>query len=151
VSVSLTGLSAGTKYCAAIRATNAAGTATGFPVSFTAGTPSASTSSVSVTGSTTATANGSVNPAGQSTTYQAVYDLATSTWCTSHGTSGSPANSTAPAALAFTDSNFHNVAVNLTGLTAGTKYCAAISASNGSGSATGSPIVHSRSTSRNDL
>jgi uncharacterized repeat protein (TIGR01451 family) len=108
--------------------------------SFTAGAPSARTSYVSITGATTATVTGAVNPAGQTTSYKAVYNLASSTWCTSKGTSGTPANSTAGQPLAYTDAALHSVSVSLTALTSGTSYCIAISATNPSATATGVPV-----------
>jgi hypothetical protein len=84
--------------------------------------------------------DGSVNPGGQSTTYKVEYDLASSTWCTSFGSSGSPANSTAPQTLGFTDTSSHSVSVSLTGLTGGTSYCADLVATNGSGTGDGGQV-----------
>lgn len=89
--------------------------------------------------------------AGQATTYGAVYDLASSTWCTSNGTSGAPTTfggglplaytDSAGQLLYYTDSTFHPATVSLTALTAGTKYCVAITASNPSGAiTTGAPV-----------
>jgi WD40 repeat protein len=142
VSVDLTGLTAGATYCVAIVADNGSGTASGLPpVPLTAGAPTADTYRVTLTGATTATVDGDVNPAGQATTYMVSYDLAGTTWCTSGGTSGSPANSTSAQALGSTDGTFHDVSVGLTGLTAGAKYCVAIVADNGSGTGSGLPPV----------
>jgi uncharacterized repeat protein (TIGR02543 family) len=141
VSVDLSGLTAGTAYCAELVASNGSATARGFQVTFTAGAPSAFTFAAFSTGATTATVEGSVNPAGQTTTYHVDYDLTSSTWCTSGGTSGSPANSTSNVTLGFTDANFHAVSVNLTGLTTGTQYCAELVASNASGSARGGQVT----------
>jgi hypothetical protein len=135
VAVSLSGLTGGTQYCAQLVATNAAGSAQGGQVMFTSGAPSAFTFDAFSTGATTATVDGQVNPAGQTTTYHIDYDVGSSTWCTSGGTSGSPANSTSNATLGFTDANFHDVSVNLTALTAGTGYCAELVATNGSATA----------------
>ena len=140
VSVNLAGLTAGSKYCVAISATNSSGTSTGSPIRFTAGAPAARSDSVIPTSSRTATVDGAVNPAGQTTTYKAVYDLETSSWCTSHGASGSPTFSAGGATLGFTDATFHNVSVNITGLAGATQYCAAISASTAT-SSTGAPIA----------
>jgi hypothetical protein len=91
---------------------------------------------VTVTGASTATITGSVNPGGESTTYDVGYDLASSDWCQGDGQSGSPANSTAPQTLGFTDTVDHDVSVDLTGLTPGTQYCAAVIASNSTGTVT---------------
>jgi hypothetical protein len=108
---------------------------TGAPITFTAGAPSASTPSALITGETTATVNGAVDPAGQSTTYQVLYDLASSTWCSSKATSGMPTFSTGVQTLPFTDGTLHNVSVKLTALVGGTSYCARITATNASGTA----------------
>src|SRR5437763_3705328 len=118
------------KYCAATSAATNSATATAAPAGFTAGAPAAVTSSVSITGAGTATVRGSVNPSGQSTTYKALYALASDPWCTSHGASGTP--SSASGGTLTADTSFHAVTVNLTGLTAGSKYCVAISATNSS-------------------
>ncbi len=134
VSVGLTGLTAGTSYCADLVASNGSGSGDGGQLSFTAGVPITITSDATATGATTATVDGDVNPAGQTTTYEVEYALASSEWCTSYGSSGSPASSTTAQTLGFTDATFHDVSVGLTGLTAGTGYCADLVASNGSGS-----------------
>jgi hypothetical protein len=110
------------------------------PSAALASSPSASTDGVTVTGAATATVDGSVNPGGETTTYDAGYDLASSDWCTSGGASGSPANATTAQTLGFTDTVVHDVSVDLTGLTPGTQYCAAVVASNSSASATGEQI-----------
>jgi hypothetical protein len=142
VSVNLTGLTAASKYCAAITAQNPSGGYIGVPpITFTAGAPTARTSTARATTTTTATVTGSVDPAAQTTTYGAVYDLASSTWCTTHGTTGTPAHATTPATLASADGSFHPVTVALSGLTASTKYCAAITAHNASGKTTGAPTT----------
>ncbi len=110
------------------------------PSAALASSPGASTDDVTVTGAATATVDGSVNPGGETTTYDVGYDLASSDWCTSGGASGSPANATAAQKLGFTDTDVHDVSVDLTGLTPGTQYCASVVASNSSGSATGGPF-----------
>ena len=137
VSVSLSGLTGGIQYCAEVVATNSTGSTPnddGDQVPWTQGTPTAFTSNATSTGGTTATVEGQVNPAGQTTTYKIVYDTAASDWCTSFGSSGLPAHSTTSQSVGLTDSTFHDVSVNLSGLTAGTEYCAEIVATNGSGS-----------------
>ena len=98
--------------------------------------PGASFNGVTVTGASTATITGSVNPGGESTTYDVGYGLASSDWCQGDGQSGSPANSTAPQKLGFTDTVDHDVSVDVTGLTPGTAYCAAVIASNSTGTVT---------------
>ena len=138
VSVELTGLSAGNEYCVELIAANGSGTAHGSQVAFFAGFPAASTSNAFATGATTAMVEGQVNPSGQSTEYHVAYDLASSEWCASEGLAGSPAHSTTPATLGFTDAAFHQVSVELTGLSAGDEYCVELIAANGSGTAHGS-------------
>lgn len=152
VSAAVTGLSPGTSYCAAIVAQNDEGTSTGTQVSFTtvsdssppapapptAGPPTAGAPSqvaVRATSPTTprdASIVASINPDGQSTTYHAAYALASSPFCVGGG-SGGRARTTAPQALAATDSSAHRVTVQIAGLTAGTRYCAEVVAENASG------------------
>ena len=98
--------------------------------------PTASFGSVTLTGASTATIAGSVNPGGESTSYDVGYDLASSDWCEADGQSGSPANSTAPQTLGFTDTADHDVSVDLTGLTPGVQYCAALIATNSTSTVT---------------
>jgi hypothetical protein len=86
--------------------------------------PTADTFGAFPTSTTTATLDGDVNATGQTTTYKASYDLASSTWCTSGGSNGMPANSTTPQTLGFTDGTFHAVSVDLSSLSAGANYCA---------------------------
>jgi len=140
VSVNLTGLSTGSQYCARLTAINGTGEGDGDQLTWTEGTPGADTFDAFSTGKTAATVEGEVNPAEQSTTYRVVYDAASSDWCTSGGFIGSPAHTTAPATLGFTDDSFHDVSVNVTGLTEGTSYCGELEASNGGGNADGSQV-----------
>ncbi len=133
VRVTVSGLSAGSKYCAELSAAAGSVTSQGFTVSFTAGTPSAISLQAFATSATTANVAGQVDPAGQSTAYHVSYDLASSEWCTSFGFKGSPIHSTAPVTLGFTDASFHTVSIDLGGLTAGAEYCFALVAANNSG------------------
>ena len=135
VSVELSGLSAGSKYCEALVAANGSGTAQGAQQRFTAGIPIVFSSGGTPTGATTETIAGDIDPAGQTTEYHLTYGLASSTWCTSGGSSGSPEHSTSAQTLGFTDATSHQVSVPLSGLTAGTEYCAEFVAANGSGAA----------------
>jgi hypothetical protein len=129
VTVSITGLTPGMRYCVAIRANHSSATATGSPVGFTAGAPSAISHAVTTTGPTTASFYGAVNPAGQSTTYTVAYAPSKSPWCTYNGTQGTPSNSTTPQTLSLRNATLDDVWVSLTALSSGTAYCAAISAS----------------------
>lgn len=140
VSVKLFQLTPGTTYCVRLMA-DSAGEGDGNMVTFTANKPGAFTDGGSSTGGSTATVTGSVNPNGATTSYQARYDLASSTWCTSGGKSGSPANSSAPTQLGFTDEGYHDVSVHLTGLTAGSEYCAQLVASNVNGEDDGGQVT----------
>ena len=137
VSISLSGLTAGTEYCEELAATNGSGTAQSSQVTFTAGVPSVFTNEFRSTGTTTAEISGDVNPAGQSTQYHVEYGLASSIWCRSFGNSGSAEHSTPAETLGFTDGTSHEVTVSLSGLTAATEYCAELVATNGSGTARG--------------
>jgi hypothetical protein len=135
VSGALTGLTAGTAYCAAFVAANASGTGRADQVHFTAGVPEVSSSGATPTGATTEAIGGQINPAGQTTSYHDAYGLATSEWCTSNGSSGSPEHSTSTQTLGFTDATFHEVSISLSELIAGTEYCEELGATNGSGTA----------------
>jgi hypothetical protein len=140
ISIGLSGLTAGAEYCAEFVAVNGSGTVQGGGSRFTAGWPSAFTFEASATGATTANVEGEVNPAGQATEYHVVYDLKSSEWCTSFGREGSPAHSTTPVTLGFTDGTFHPVSVGLSGLAAGSEYCAELIAVNGSGTVHGGDV-----------
>lgn len=135
VSVDLTtDLTEGTDYCAQLIATNTSGEGDGGQVTWTQGAPFADTFDGYSTGNATATVEGDVNPAGQSTSYVVKYDLDSSDWCASGGDSGVPADATAPQILPAMDGTFHDVSVDLTGLTPGAGYCVEIVASNSAGS-----------------
>src|SRR5262249_9625530 len=103
VSVTLFQLQTGAEYCARGSAISAGGAAVAPTfVTFTVDKAGAVTDHASPTGGATATVAGVVNPNGLTTTYKAQYDVASSDWCTSGGTSGSPAHTTGPATLGFT-------------------------------------------------
>jgi hypothetical protein len=146
VSVNLTGLSTGTLYCGRVIATNGTGEGDGEQVTWTQGTPTANTFAAFSTSATAVTITGHVNPAGQTTQYQVAYDDASSTWCTSSGASGVPTNTSDSADLGFTDNAFHDVSVDLTGLTEGNSYCAALTATNPGGSTTGFQVSWTQGT-----
>jgi hypothetical protein len=148
VSIDLSGLAEKTAYCARLIATNGSGTGNGGQVQWTQGAPFTDTYDAFSTDQTTAAVTGDVNSAGQATTYQVQYGAASSTWCTSGGASGSPANSTTPTDLGFTDAAFHDVFVNLSGLTPGTDYCAAVMASNADGAAPVSQVQWTQGAAR---
>ena len=137
VSVGLSGLTAGSSYCEELIAANGSGTSSGFTQTFTAGTPSVNAFGTRAIASTTELVDGEVNPAGQSTQYHVAYDLASSEWCTSYGSKGSPTHSTSPLTLGSTAAKFHPVSVGLSGLTAGSSYCEELIAANGSGTSSG--------------
>jgi hypothetical protein len=136
----------GTAYCAALSATNSAGTTVGNQVPFTAGLPTVTTATANATGVQQASVQGTVDPATQATTYSVVYDFASSTWCLSDGASGSPSYETAATALLHQDAIAHTVTVNIsqtgsTPLVRNTQYCAAIAASNGSSNTAGAQVI----------
>src|SRR5205085_2965435 len=86
----------------------------GLPAAASAATlPGAVTTEVNSTGPTTATVDGAVEPVGASTTYAVEYDVAGSTWCTSNGASGVPAQTTSATDLGATDYDYHDVSVDL--------------------------------------
>ena len=117
-----------------------AGVALGVPAPALASAPSASTLIAFSTGTTTATVEGVVNPGGQTTHYQGAYGLASSEWCTSGGSSGTPEHKTTLETLGYTEPHFSYVEVSLSGLSAGTKYCAEVVAENGAGTKHGGQV-----------
>jgi hypothetical protein len=138
VSVSISGLTPGGSYCAYLFASNGAGTAASTnEANFTAGLPQATTLDAVALDAADATVDGQVDPSGQSTTYHVQYDLASSSWCQSNGTSGSPSYTTAALPLGYTDEQAHDVAVQLIGLSPTATYCMQLVASNASGTSTG--------------
>jgi Divergent InlB B-repeat domain len=137
VLVGLGGLSSGTKYCEEVIAENATGVAHGGQVTFTAGAPAVETRTASSTGPTTATVAGEIDPASQTSYYRVEYGRASSQWCTSEGSAGSPEGSSARTELGFSDEEFHPVTVNLSGLQPNTTYCAQLVGENASGTGEG--------------
>jgi hypothetical protein len=131
VTADVTGLTAGSWYCFVLMATNPSGTSDGGFGFFMAGAPDAYTDDVSVTGADTASVTGAVYPAGQTATYYAEWDDAGSEWCLSDGSAETPAHATDPATLAYADSTYHDVTVNVTGLVPGGEYCVQIVGQNG--------------------
>ena len=140
VAVDLTGLVEGTDYCTQLIATDANGETQGGQWWWTQGTPTPETFDAFSTGDTTATVDGDINPAGKSTIYQVWYDVASSDWCQSDGAAGSPAHTTGLTALGFSDDTFHDVVVDLTGLSTSTDYCAEIVAANADGASEGGQL-----------
>lgn len=141
VTASLGGLTAGTNYCSAFAATNSTGAAEGLPVvGWQQGAAVASSVTASATGPTVAIVQASMNPAGQSTTYEVQYDVASSGWCLNDGTKGSPAYTTPPQSLSATDGAFHDFTVDLSGLTYDAPYCAEVVSTNSSGAVDGGTV-----------
>jgi hypothetical protein len=141
VSVDLTGLTEGADYCAQLTATNSDGETDGGPVFWTQGAPTVDTNDAAATGDSTATIDGDVNPAGNNTSYAVEYDVASSTWCTSGGTSGTPAGTTTSTPLGISDGAFHDVSVDLDGLSPGTSYCGELVATNPDGTREGGQLT----------
>jgi hypothetical protein len=128
----LTGLISGAEYCFATLAANPSGPAAGeSPRRFVAGAPQLFADEAEPVSSTSHRIRGEVNPAGQATTLHVEYALGASTFCGGESAS-SPVLSTAPQSLGAADTEFHDVAVTLTGLVNGQRYCADIVATNGS-------------------
>jgi Divergent InlB B-repeat domain len=121
----LTGLNFDTEYCAELIASNASGEIDGGQVAWWQGQPRIDNTDVFPTGLSTATVDAQVNPGGQNLSYEVLYGPASSSWCTSGGTSGSPPDATRYTSIGSTDNSFHQASVSLTGLTLGSEYCAA--------------------------
>ena len=134
VSVTITGLTPGTDYCAEVVASN--GSTTTYweqRDEFVAGVPSVYTFPLAYPRTpTTATLTGRINPAGQTTTYHFAYAPYTGTECP-HFASDTLAQSTPTETLPFTDATEHEVSAELTGLTPEGAYCDELLATNGSG------------------
>jgi len=136
VSVSITGLTSGVEYCAALVATGASGPGESERETFTASIlPLVHEVRAQGTSTTTATVTALVDPESQSTTYVVGYDLSGSSYCENGGSYGEhPSYAITPQPLGFVDSVEHEVTVYLANLTPNTQYCATITAANGSGS-----------------
>jgi hypothetical protein len=79
---------------------------------------------------------GRIDPGGLTTEYDVEYSLATSIWCSSSGTEGSPEITTPARTLSGTltgEEESPDLNVDLTGLTAGDTYCVQVAARNSSG------------------
>jgi len=144
VGIELAGLHAGTQYCAQLVARNpnghsVEGVLRPSRIEFLAGAPAASTLPTVTTKPEAALVEGSVDPAGAATSYQVNYGLASSQWCRSGGTKGSAEHASAATPLEGEDGEQH-VAVQLSGLTASTEYCAAVLATGPYGSAHGAVV-----------
>ena len=124
VAVGLSGLHPDTEYCAELVAKNGSGSGHGGQLIFTTSrVPLARTVKASATGTSTATVEGEINAEGQTAHYKVDYALASSKWCTSGGSLGVPSES-GQTLLQHSDSAWHPVAVELSGLTPGSEYCA---------------------------
>ena len=106
-----------------------------------AAAPMALTGQATETGATSEQIDGAVFPEGESTTYLAQYDTSSSTWCSTNGSTGSPASSSGSQTLGYSDNGWHQVSVSLTGLTSGQSYCARLVAQNASGTSDGNIIT----------
>jgi phosphodiesterase/alkaline phosphatase D-like protein len=131
VSVHLTGLTAGTKYYYQVQATNSVGTTNGSINSFTTGAavtkPTATTGAASSITAATATIAGSVNPNGADTHFAFAYG-------TSSALAGAKKTTSVDVGSGKT---IVGVSVNLTSLTAGTKYYYQAQATNSAGTTNG--------------
>jgi hypothetical protein len=131
--VAVPDLATGGDYCGQLIAQNSAGSDEGAPpVAFSTGV-AASTGRIYLTGPTTATVSGTVNPAGATTTYGVDYGTASSTWCTSGGTTGTAGSHTSVKTLPSTVAKDTNVSAKLSGLSSGTRYCGRLVAKNDAG------------------
>jgi hypothetical protein len=138
--VTLTGLQAGSKYCAAIEASGNSGSSISTPVSFTQGVPSATTAGFTEIDPTHTTITGSVNASGQATTYYVDYDTSGSAFCSGGGGTIAATDTTSP--VAATGITPTNVTVSLSNaIVAEGSYCAQIVANNGAGTTYGALVT----------
>jgi hypothetical protein len=138
--VYLHGLSPGDEYCAELIAENSVGTGYGGQVEFTAGAPSFETLDTEPSAPTATVLYTRIGLAEQPTEYDVAYSSASTKWCLSRGTAGAPEHTTTPVQLAVAPLGYlgeeppRPVSPEITGLTPGAGYCAAVAASNASGS-----------------
>lgn len=131
LAIPLSGLMTDVQYCADIYATNADGTTDSGQMTWWQSEPTVDTTALTVTGYTTATIQGQINPDHQTTSYLARYAPASSEWCTTSGASGNDFYVSYGSNLGSSDDTFHDVSVQIYGLTSGTSYCAALVSSSG--------------------
>ncbi|HEY1690434.1 MAG TPA: hypothetical protein VGF95_16395 [Solirubrobacteraceae bacterium] len=126
------------------------------PASALASPPTAQIGSVRALSGTEALVAGSITPGLQETSYQAAYALAGSTWCTSHGASGAPLETTTKllrfrvlandGELASGEADegeaAQKVEAVVTGLTTDDEYCFELVATNDSGVAHSGQVSH---------
>lgn len=112
VSVEMTGLTPGARYCVALAAHNGSNGLSGSPSpsiggtpqDFTAGVaPGAGASSVADQAPSSSLVSGTANAEGQTTTYEVGYDTADSSWC--NGEVGSPTYTTSSVTLPSVDTS----------------------------------------------
>jgi hypothetical protein len=138
VTVALSALAPGTEYCAELVGENETGVEHGELVRFVAGLPSVLDYAIGFVhaGLTSAVVEAAIDPANQPTHYELLYGVQGSPWCSSGGLAGAPAGATAPAPLAAAQ-EYVSVSIVVTGLSAGTEYCAEVVATNTTGTARG--------------
>ncbi|MFL5884303.1 MAG: hypothetical protein ACJ77M_04475, partial [Thermoleophilaceae bacterium] len=137
VHVTIAELTAGTTYCAALVGHNASGDSpVSSLVSFTAGSPEVHASPSNVD-ATSVQLQGQIDPAGQATTsYSVKWGTPSSAFCSSFGSNQSDAHTVSgdnPGDIPA-DGDFHDVTVNVTGLTNGDRDCFLLTATNASAS-----------------
>ena len=144
VTVGLPGLTQKVGYCVEVVAENTSAQGHGgFPIPFVAGDPALRFGDEPhATGAGTEVLAGQVDPAAQTTHYEVEYGLTSSAWCTSEGAESSPEHVSGVETLGFTDGAFHQAPATLTGLNAGSEYCARFAAENESGSVHDQFIVY---------
>ena len=131
VSVDLSGLTSDVDYCAKLVVTNTDGVSDSALQTWAQGSPEVDTTGAAATDLTTASLDGQIDPHHQSVTYDMEYAPADSAWCTSSGASGTPERTSGTESLGFADNTFHDVTVEVDGLTLGAAYCGALATTSG--------------------
>ncbi|MBI5678109.1 MAG: carboxypeptidase regulatory-like domain-containing protein, partial [Planctomycetes bacterium] len=138
VSITITGLTAGTTYYYRIAAQSNSGTSFGEEMSFYKSSvenpPTVATEAATDITNTTAKLNGKCNPNGQSTTAWFEYGVLSGTYNYQTSTQG------------VSGSSYTNVSATITGLTVGTKYYYRIAAQNSAGTSYGTEMSFYKST-----
>jgi len=109
------------------------------PATASASLPLVATDGVEATSTTTARVEGNANPNGEKTTLRALYAVASSRWCTSHGAKGK-ASKTAPIKLGSGNIEYSEILVPLSGLAPNQLYCTELVAHSRSGTAHGGQL-----------
>lgn len=133
VEAELADLTPGASYCARIALKNETAEARSAQEELVSGAPFADAVEAHAKTSEVEIVEGFISPASQPTSYWADYELASSSWCASGGAEGTPLK-TSEKTAGSSEESLQPVSVEVGGLQAGERYCAALVARNTSAS-----------------